>query len=410
MADQNNFLEMSDEDIMNMTDAPASGGAPAGDDGADDAAAAAQAEVEALAAKEAAQAEADAAADASERPDGGTLPDEGDKEEGSAGGTPEEPADEVADDGQGTDAEGAKDEKTPESGEKPAEETKPEEKPAVVDYKAEYEKLLAPFKANGREVSVGSVDDAIALMQMGANYNKKMAALKPNLRLLKLLDNNGLLSEERISYLIELANKKPDAINKLVKDSGLNPMDLDPDKAGDYKPTIQKVDEREMALDTVLDELQDSKAYTRTMQIVSKELDLPSKNIIADNPQLLKVINDHVERGIYDLISAEVEREKMFGRLSGMSDLEAYRQVGDTMNARGAFNHLGSSQGKTPAEPRVVVQPKPKKVDEDALNAKRRAASPSKPATPVSTPASADFNPLAMSDEEFAKAADGRFR
>ena len=58
-----------------------------------------------------------------------------------------------------------------------------------LDYKAEYEKLLKPFKANGRDIQVGSVDDAIALMQMGANYNKKMAALKPNMKLLKMLEN-----------------------------------------------------------------------------------------------------------------------------------------------------------------------------------------------------------------------------
>ena len=54
--------------------------------------------------------------------------------------------------------------------------TKPTDKAAapvvpavVVDYKAEYERLLKPFKANGRDVSVASVDDALSLMQMGAN-------------------------------------------------------------------------------------------------------------------------------------------------------------------------------------------------------------------------------------------------
>ena len=89
-----------------------------------------------------------------------------------------------------------------------------------VDYKAEYDRLVAPFKANGREITVKSVDDAIALMQMGANYNKKMSALKPNLKLMKLLENNGLLDETKIGFLIDLEKKNPDAINKLIKDSG----------------------------------------------------------------------------------------------------------------------------------------------------------------------------------------------
>ena len=79
-----------------------------------------------------------------------------------------------------------------------------EENTSAIDYEVEYKRLLAPFKANGREISVKSVDDAVTLMQMGANYNKKMAALKPSLKLMKLLENNGLLSEEKISYLIEI--------------------------------------------------------------------------------------------------------------------------------------------------------------------------------------------------------------
>lgn len=275
-----------------------------------------------------------------------------------------------------------------------------------IDFEAEYKRMLAPFKANGRDISVSSVDDAIALMQMGANYNKKMAGLKPNLKLMKMLENNGLLSEEKISFLIDLDKKSPDAINKLVKDSGINPMDFDAEKAGEYKPKIHTVDEREMELDTVLDDLQSTPTYNRTLAIVSKEWDGASKQVIAGSPQLLKVINSHVSSGIYDLISQEVESERVFGRLNGLSDIEAYRRVGDAIQARGGFNHLGSSQRQVNAAP-VVVAPKPKKLEDDKLNDKRRAASSTKPAATSVAPA--DFNPLGMSDEEFSNMAVKRF-
>jgi hypothetical protein len=269
-----------------------------------------------------------------------------------------------------------------------------------VDFEAEYKRLLAPFKANGRDIQVNSVDDALSLMQMGANYNKKMAGLKPNLKLMKMLENNGLLSEEKIGWLIDLDKKSPEAINKLVKDSGINPMDLDAEKAGEYKPKIHTVDEREMELDTVLDDIQSTPTYNRTLAIVSKEWDGASKQVIAQHPQLLKLINDHVERGVYDLISKEVESGRMLGRLNGLSDIEAYRQVGDAIEARGGFNHLGSSQAKPHTAP-VVVQPKPKKVEDDKLNDKRRAASSSTPV--VAGSVAKDFNPLSLSDEEFNK-------
>lgn len=286
----------------------------------------------------------------------------------------------------------------------------PDPKPAeqaAVDYKAEYEKLTAPFTANGREIRVKSVDDAIALMQMGANYNKKMAALKPNLKLLRLLENNGLLNEDKINFLIDLDKKAPGAVNKLIKDSGLDPMDLDGGKADEYKPTTRTVDDREIELDDVLGDIADTPSYQRTIGIVTKEWDVASKGIVVQSPQLLRVINQHVQSGVYDLIKAEVESERMFGRLQGISDIEAYRQVGDAMNARGAFDHLSTQRQQTAAAPHVVT-PKPKQVNDEKLNDKRRAAAAAKPAATPPKPAK-EFNPLALSDDEFAKMATQKF-
>lgn len=283
----------------------------------------------------------------------------------------------------------------------PADKQAPEQ--GSVDFESEYKRLLAPFKANGREIKVNSVDEAVTLMQMGANYNKKMAALKPNLKLMKLLENNGLLSEEKIGFLIDLEKKNPAAINKLVKDSGIDPMDLSAEQASAYKHTAYTVDDREIELDTVLDDIQGTPTYNRTLEVVSTKWDAASKQVIAGTPQLLKVINDHISNGIYDVISKEIESERMFGRLNGVSDIEAYRRIGDALHAKGAFNHLvqGSSQTQMkPAAQPVVVTPKPK-VEDDKLKDKRRAASSTKPAP--SNTASSEFNPLALSDEEFSK-------
>lgn len=310
-----------------------------------------------------------------------------------------------------TDAQPGKDAKAESSkgADSNADSTKQSEKATeAVDYKAAYEKLTAPFIANGREMSVKSVDDAIALMQMGANYNKKMAALKPNLKLMKMLEANGLMSEEKINFLIDLEKKNPDAINKLIKDSGLDPLELDTEKADGYKPTQRTVTDNDLELDSVLDEIQNTPSYKRTIEVVANEWDAKSKQIVGANPQLLRVINSHVQSGIYDLITAEVESERVFGRLSGLSDIEAYRQVGDAIQARGGFDHLSAQGQQTkPAAP-AVLKPTPKKVDEQKLNEKRRAASAAKPAAAPAAPAK-DFNPLALSDDEFSKLGNPKF-
>jgi hypothetical protein len=187
-------------------------------------------------------------------------------------------------------------------------------------------------------------------------------------------------------------------------------MDLDADKASAYKQSTYTVDDREIELDTVLDEIQGTPSYTRTLDIVSTKWDAASKNVIAGNPQLLRVINDHISTGIYDRIQKEIDNERMFGRLNGVSDIEAYRQVGDALHARGEFNALakGSSQPKPPAPAeKVVVQPKPKQVDGDKLKDKKRAASSTNAVVPNS--GTQDFNPLSMSDEEFSKQVNKQF-
>lgn len=275
-----------------------------------------------------------------------------------------------------------------------------EEKTVVeIDYKSEYERLTKPFKANGREVKVNSVEDAVELMQMGANYSKKMAAIKPHLKLIKMLEKNGLMEESKLSYLIDLNGKNPEAIAKLVKDSGLDPLEMDSDKADEYKPKSYKVDDREIELDSVLEDIKDSDTYQRTISVVSTEWDKASKEVIANTPQILKVLNAHMEAGIYDIIQAELDNERTFGRLQGLSDIEAYRKVGDSIQAKGGFDHLAKGQQNQPKQ--AVIASKPVQVQDDKLKDKKRAAAPSKPA--ITSTVAKDFNPLALSDEEFAK-------
>lgn len=267
------------------------------------------------------------------------------------------------------------------------------------DFEAEYKRLMAPFKANGTEITPRSSEDAIRLMQMGANYNKKMAALKPTLKMVKMLENNGLLDEAKLSYLIDLDKKDPSAIGKLVKDSGYDPLDTDPDSEAEYTPKTYTVDDKELALDAVLEEIQDTATYAKTIDVVSNKWDEASKQVLVENPEVIRAINSHMENGIYDTIQQEIERLNTFGHLPvGISNIEAYRMVGDRLNAEGKF-------GGAPAPANAPQQdpaPQPARKQQDAkLKSKKRAASSTKAKAPAK--AKADFNPLAMSDEEFEK-------
>lgn len=368
LVEENSLLEMSDEEIMNLDPATF-----------------------AVAPQEEEQEEDQ---EEEEEPAGESEP-EGDDEPAGEEVTPEGEDEPAKEEDAGKESPASEDKAKEEAEPAPKEET---------DYKAEYEKILAPFSANGKQMQVQSAEEAITLMQMGANYNKKMAALKPNLKLLKLLENNGLLSEEKLSFLIDLDKKNPDAITKLVKDSGLDPLEMDVSKS-DYKPNTYTVHDREVELDSVLSDIQDTPTYSKTISIVGNKWDGESKKIIVENPQLIKVINDHMASGVFDLISNEVDRQRALNRLNGVSDIEAYRLVGDEMHNRGALRPASQPAQKVPGTVREPVPTKPAAQNQDTRS-KKLAASTPKAAAPVKN--DPDFNPLALSDEDFAKIGNPR--
>ena len=363
LVEENSLLEMSDEEIMNL-DPTTLAAAPQEEDQEE------------------------------EEPAGESEP-EGDDEPAGEEVTPEGEDEPAKEEDAGKESQASEEKAEEEAEPAPKEET---------DYKAEYQKILAPFSANGKQMQVQSAEEAITLMQMGANYNKKMAALKPNLKLLKLLENNGLLSEEKLSFLIDLDKKNPDAITKLVKDSGLDPLEMDVSKS-DYKPNTYTVHDREVELDSVLSDIQDTPTYSKTISIVGNKWDGESKKIIVENPQLIKVINDHMASGVFDLISNEVDRQRALNRLNGVSDIEAYRLVGDEMHNRGALRPASQPAQKVPGTVREPVPTKPAAQNQDTRS-KKLAASTPKAAAPVKN--DPDFNPLAMSDEDFAKIGNPR--
>ncbi|EHU2760842.1 MULTISPECIES: hypothetical protein [Acinetobacter] len=267
-----------------------------------------------------------------------------------------------------------------------------------IDYKAFYEKVTASFKANGRDIRVTDPDDIVSLMQRGAGFAKKMATLKPSMRVLRTLENHGI-TEQDLGFLIDLHKKNPDAINKLIKDSGVDVYSLDAEKATSYKAQAQLATDNEVELESVIQDLSvTSPTFTKTLDIVVNQWDAQSQSTVANNPHLLQLLDGHMQRGYFDMVMSEVERLRAIGgHIDGLSDLDAYAKVGDALNQRGAFNQAPAQAPKvdTPAAPTpdAQTQPEPKQ----DLNAKRRAASNPRPKATVHTQ---EPDLSAMSDEE----------
>lgn len=277
-----------------------------------------------------------------------------------------------------------------------------------IDYKARYEDLASPFKANGKDMQVDSVEDMRHLMQMGANYNKKMAGLKPNLKLLKMLENNGMLDLEKLEYLIDLDKKNPEAITRAVKESGIDPLDIDTEAESSYVPNKYEVDDSQLELDDVLDSIRETPSFQDTIDTVTNKWDDASKKVILAQPSVLKVINDHKTTGIYDQIMTKVSSEKVLGRLNGLSDIEAYKQVGDAIQAQGGFDELIQVGNSTDSKDTNETEPK-QEADTQVTKNRKLSARSSKGGVSKKAVKDQNFNPLALSDEEFDKLINSNY-
>jgi len=205
-------------------------------------------------------------------------------------------------------------------------------------------RIMGEFKANGTMMKVKSVEDALQLMQMGANYHKKMTGLKPSLKTLKLLENNDLLDLEKLNYLIDLSQKKPEAIKKLLKDSNLDPLQIDLEEENNYVPAKRTVSDTEMALEEVLNNISDSPSYDKTLTVLSEKWDDASRRAVADNPQIIGVINAHMDSGIFDQVANAVAYERSLGKLVGVSELDAYQRIGAYMHENNMFKGAAVQQ------------------------------------------------------------------
>lgn len=284
------------------------------------------------------------------------------------------------------------------------------DKPDTTDFESFYKDVTSEFKASGRNMRVETAEDVKRLMQMGVDYNRKMVAMRPALKTMKMLEKNDLLDEEKLSFLVDLNARDPKAIAKLLADSEINPLEFDLEQGNEYTAPDRSVDDREIALDEVVSELKESPNYQKTINLVSSVWDDQSKQIVANEPQLIKVIDSHMASGIYDIVSNEVARERVLGRLTGVSDLEAYQQIGDRIQARGGFDHLNPSQeqGQQNPPPKPDTPAKPTET-EQARRQRRKAAASAKPAASKPSGGNQDFNPLAMSDEDYLKQFDSKF-
>ena len=265
-----------------------------------------------------------------------------------------------------------------------------------------YNKVTAKFNASGKEFQVDNADDVISLMQKGIDYNIKMSTLKPALKMVKALEAHGITQED-LGLLIDIHNRKPEAIASLVKQADIDLYSVDEDSVDRYAPTDAQITDEEYEFQNVISSISASPRYADVMQFVANST-VADKQEVYSQPQILKSLVEHAQLGIFDKVMAEVDKLQLLGRLpQGMTPLQAYHAIGSQM--------FGGEPTPSQERPQVnqqvqqpIAKPVQRPVQQPQSNAARRAAAaPSNAAKPGAKPKPTPHDLFTMSDEEFSK-------
>lgn len=220
------------------------------------------------------------------------------------------------------------------------------------DYKKLYESVMAPFKAVGKTMEVRNPEEAQKLMKMGADYTRKMQEISGHRKTIMLMEQNGI-DEEKLKFLIDVQNKNPEAIQKLLKDSKIDPLDIDVDGEVNYQTKVSSVTDVEVEAKSVLEELSSTDEGKATIQTIRNTWDPESIHFAFNNPQVFNTIHEHIESGAYQQIMTELERQITLGNVpANGSILEKYNVIGNQLFGTGEPNN---ATDRKPIKTRVAT-------------------------------------------------------
>ena len=258
-----------------------------------------------------------------------------------------------------------------------------------VDYKSIYEQVFKPFKANGKEITPKSVEDIISLMQMGANYTKKMQLMAPMKKVVQSLDN-AKIDEQELNFLIDVSKGDKEAIKQLFIKHKIDPLEIDLDGDNTYSPRNNIASDEDVEFNDTLMDIHDS--LPRIQEILNNTWDDNSKKAILKDPRLMRALHEEVQMGRFDEVQKRLEAEKTFGRYKGISDVDAYIDL---------VSKMEQERMKTKTQPETPTRTESTKKIPD-----KSKAAPTKGKTSKSSSSLTAKDLLSMSDDEFNKLSE----
>lgn len=170
---------------------------------------------------------------------------------------------------------------------------------------------LAPLKANGRLYNLSSIDELRQLAQKGIGFTQKAQKLAQYNKYIKLLEENNLLDTNKLSFAVDLFKKDPKAISKLLRDTGIDPLEINPEDADNYKPIDYAGSEEKQALDNAIAQIQEFPDGQEFISDFARRIlnDKNAQEEVLKAPHIISQLYETKRIGLYDQVIAELDKQ-----------------------------------------------------------------------------------------------------
>ena len=267
------------------------------------------------------------------------------------------------------------------------------------------EQVLKTYKvkANGTEFEFNE-EELLKLAPKAMDYTRKMQEIAPWRKTISALKQEDI-SQEDLNLMIDVLKGDKDAMQSMLKRTGVDALDLDAEAETNYAPNDYGKSTVELDIEEVTSSISQDKEYVITHDVISKQWDNKSKDEFISNPQLITALHQDVKSGVYDKVSPLATKLKLFGDGS-KSDIEYYKEAGAQYFAQlDAQQHAERANAEKASKDAKIADVKAKdtkrKGTKKAAN-KRKAAAPTK--SKAGTKDVVDYlDADSMSDDDFSK-------
>jgi hypothetical protein len=331
---------------------------------------------------------------------------------------PEQPEDEdLEDSGHDTSDESETDDATEEDGEAPDSDDldedsdvddEPSSDEADEDDEEEQPVQSYKFRANGKDYEFSSeeiVDQFPKIFGQAMDYTKKMQTIKPWRKTIDAIEG-AELNHDDVSLMIDVLKGDKDAITEVLKRTGTDTLELDTETESKYVAKDYGRDDSALAIKDIVDDISQDIEYKTTHNVLSKQWDESSWNVMAQNPEMIRLLHTDVKSGMYDTLQPIAEKLKVYDGAK-KSDLDYYKEAAQQHFAQTAEQEayeerMAEKQAKREAAEAEKARLAEVKAKSQKRTATKQASVKRKAAAPTKSAASRDvIDYLDDSDEAF---------